>query len=1031
VASMEQVTDNGAGEATDLFGDVKTGNDFFGGLGSDSPDAGDHGTPGLEPAEDPISSLFGGSEENPSQPDGEDFFGQIQQQHKPDQQPPGQEADDLTAQWQAALASDGFLGDDGEGFLPSDDEGFLPDSNDETPVQDPSHGPGETLGGPSGTSTGSVPQVPPATSRYTPQAQIPLRSPAQPQYGGTWPAQQPQQPPYNPYAPPQQAPQAPVSHIPGPPPTTPYAAFGARPPPAPEAKAQSFVDKKEGYQSPYDLPPDIRPLAIRRGPSNLQQSQGTVLAGMGSTVSQAPPVRSSSMGAVFSIQAQQPQGPPKPKGVPQQKFFEELPIGPPRQRATSALGRHPEPMNRVPSGAGSYQAAPPRPESTQGFYHSPQKSFAQPVMGSPQQMSAQLAPQAAAAAASGVCAVPPAPAVGYQAPPNTTHPPASSAAPYASPVNAPPSGGMKYAPRPAGPPQVGNRISSGGFVPPPQQAPPGQQPLMNPPPMTPQGPSYQHSYTASPPSQHPHSPEDPYHSHSRRFSGEHHAMHSSRPGTARSAQVSAMDIPREEEEEGATSSPQAFQNNGYPSQSPQPAAPPPAQSRYTPSRGSGGDSPASLPSVTRQNTFTPPPPSTQSPRYNPNASPQKAISPEATFQPPPRAQTQSPGMVYGKANKIAQRPRDPYERPSSAFAHSNSASYPSVDFHQRQQSLGLSFMAPNDETCQDVLQRWQGAPVFCWGFGGSIACTFPKRVQRYTSDMQQPVIKCSPGEVKIRSIKELLPFEKPEGIFPGPAWSGSRSTNKAKKKELLTWFTDKIEDLERRAQGKGTRAEEKVLLWKVVRTLLENDGVLEGNLEVERAVRTILSPETMEEGMGDHGAFSAMGDLSSTTYGPNIERADPQAIKTIKNNLLKGDRAAAVWHAVDRKLWSHALLISGTVGRDLWKQVVQEFVKNEVKTLGEDADSLAALYETFAGNWEECVDKLVSASARMGMPMLGGASRSGGVNIDEKLDRWRETLGLILSNRSPGDAESILALGKLLVGYDRVEAGHIWYVIFL
>jgi len=1026
---MEQVTDNGAGGTTDLFGDVKTDNDFFGGLGPDSPDAGDHGIPGLKPAEDPISSLFGGSEEAPGQPDGEDFFEQIQQQHKPDQQPPAQEAaDDLTARWQAALAGDELLADDSEGFLPSDDEGFLPDPDDETPVPKPAHGPDGPLEGFSSISAGSAPQVPSAASRYTPQAQIPAQSPTQPQYGGTWPAQQPQQTPYNPYVPPQQAPQALASRMPGLPPTAPYPAFGARPPSAPEAKAQSFVDKKEGYQSPYDLPLDIRPPAIRRGPSHLQQSWSTVPTGMGSIVSQLPPVRSSSMGALFSTQAQQPQGPLKPKGVPQQKFFEDLPLAPPRQRATSALGRHPEPMNRVPSGAGSYQAAPPRPESTQGFYHSPQKSFAQPVTGSPQQVSAQLAPQATAAAGG----YSPAPrAVGYQAPPNTTHPPAPSAAPYASPVSAPPAGGTKYAPRPAGPPQVGNRIPSGGFVPLPQQAPPGQQPLMSPPPMTPQGPSHQHSYTASPPSQHPHSPEDPYHSHPRRFSGEHHAMHSSRPGTARSAQVSAMDIPREEEEEGATSPSQAFQNNGYPSESPQPAAPPPVQSRYAPSRGSGRDSPASLPSVTRQNTFTPPPPSTQSPGYNPNAFPQRAISPETTFQPPPRAQTQSPGMAYGKANKISQRPRDPYERPSSAFAHSSSASYASMDFHQRQQSLGLSFMAPNDETCQDVLQRWQGAPVFCWGFGGSIACTFPKRVQMHTSDMQQPMIKCSPGEVKVRSIKEFLPFEESEGRFPGPAWSGSKSTNKAKKKELLTWLTDKIGDLEGRAQGEGTRAEEKVLLWKIVRNLLENDGVLEGNPEVEKTVRAILSPETVEEGMGDHGAFPAVGDMSSITHGPSIERADPQAIKTIKSNLLKGDRAAAVWHAVDRKLWSHALLISGTVGRDLWKQVVQEFVKNEVKILGEDADSLAALYETFAGNWEECVDELVSASTRMGMPMLGGASRSGSVNIDEKLDRWRETLGLILSNRSPGDAESIMALGKLLVGYDRVEAGHIWYVIFL
>ncbi|PWW72511.1 hypothetical protein C7212DRAFT_360116 [Tuber magnatum] len=1040
--------DDGAKEASDLFGDVKTDDDFFEGLGSTSPDARDYGIPGLK-RKSTIQVIDGVTS------DSEDFFGQIQQQQRePDQQAPKQEAaDDLTARWQAALAEDELLADDNEEFLPSDDEGFLPDSDDETPVQKPIHRPDGTLRDFS-TSTGSDPQAPSATSRYTPQAQIPMESPIQPQYGETWPAQKPQQTPYNPYAPPQQAFQAPVSHVPGPPPATPYATFGVRPPPAPERKAQSFVDKKEGYQSPYDLPLDIGPLAIRKRPSNLQQSQSALPAGIGSIVGQPPPARSGGVGAVFSTgaptQAQQPQGPPGPKVVSQQKFFEELPLLPPKQRATSALGRHPEPMNRAPSGAGSYQAAPPRPESTQGFYHSPQKSFAQPVMGSPQRMSAQLAPQTTAAAsryspapraAFGMYTAPPAPAtstryspapsatIGYQAPPNTTHPPAPSAAPYALPASAPPAGGMKYAPRPAGPPQVGNRVPSGGFVPPPHQAPTTQQPLMGPPPMTPQGPLYQHSFTASPPSQHPHSPEDTSHSHPRRFSGEHHAVHSLRPGTARSLQVSAMDIPREEEEEGATHPPQTFQNNGYPSQSSQPGGPPPVQSRYAPSRGSGRDSPASLPSVTRQNTFTPPPPpSTQSPRYNPNAFPQRAISPETTFQPPPRAQTQSPGMAYDKANKVTQGSRDPYERPSSAFAHSSSASYASVDFHQRQQSLGLNFMAPNDETSQDVLQRWQGAPVFCWGFGGSIAYTFPKRVQRYTSDMQQPVIKCSPGEVKIRSIKEILPFEKSESKFPGPAWSGSRSTNKAKKKELLTWFTDKIGDLERRAQGEGTRAEEKVLLWKVVRTLLENDGVLEGNPEVEKTVRALLSPETMEDGTGDHGAFSAVGDTSLTTQNPSVERADPQAVKTIKNNLLKGDRAAAVWHAVDHKLWSHALLISGTVGRDLWKQVVQEFVKNEVKTLGEGADSLAALYETFAGNWEECVDELVSASVRMGMPMLGGASRSGSLNIDEKLNRWRETLGLILSNRSPGDAESIMALGKLLVGYDRVEAGHTCYL---
>lgn len=310
---------------------------------------------------------------------------------------------------------------------------------------------------------------------------------------------------------------------------------------------------------------------------------------------------------------------------------------------------------------------------------------------------------------------------------------------------------------------------------------------------------------------------------------------------------------------------------------------------------------------------------------------------------------------------------------------------------------------------------------------------FPRRAQRYTSDMQQPMIKCSPGEIKIRNIKEILPLEEIEDKFPGPVWSGGR--NKGKKKDVLAWMSTKIEALEKENEGQGKRAAEKVLLWKVVRVLLENDGVLEGNPEVDKAVRGVLTPEVLAgpdgDLGGDHGgSFTMVGDISANMQGPSADRVDPEAVRMIKTNLLKGDRTAAVWHAADKRLWSHALLIASTVGKDLWKQVVQEFVKHEVKTLGEGVESLAVLYEILAGNWAESVDELVSASTRVGVPMLGGAPNGSG-NVEEKLDRWRETLGLVLNNRSPGDAEAILALGKLLVGYGRVEAGHIWYVLLL
>src|SRR5690606_36826957 len=44
------------------------------------------------------------------------------------------------------------------------------------------------------------------------------------------------------------------------------------------------------------------------------------------------------------------------------------------------------------------------------------------------------------------------------------------------------------------------------------------------------------------------------------------------------------------------------------------------------------------------------------------------------------------------------------------------------------------------------------------------------------------------------------------------------------------------------------------------------------------------------------------------------------------------------------------------------------------------------------------------------------------------LDKWRETLGLILSNRSNGDAQAIKSLGNLLASYGRSEAAHICFM---
>lgn len=118
---------------------------------------------------------------------------------------------------------------------------------------------------------------------------------------------------------------------------------------------------------------------------------------------------------------------------------------------------------------------------------------------------------------------------------------------------------------------------------------------------------------------------------------------------------------------------------------------------------------------------------------------------------------------------------------------------------------------------------------------------FPTRTQRNAVGMSQPMIKCSPGEVKVRHTRDILPLEDSLVRFPGPVYSGGKGA-KSKKKEVLIWMTEKIAALERDATGLGMflpgepipneadsrRKEEKILLWKGMKTFLDNDGSIEG-----------------------------------------------------------------------------------------------------------------------------------------------------------------------------------------------------------
>ncbi|KAK2777584.1 vesicle coat component [Emmonsiellopsis sp. PD_33] len=413
-----------------------------------------------------------------------------------------------------------------------------------------------------------------------------------------------------------------------------------------------------------------------------------------------------------------------------------------------------------------------------------------------------------------------------------------------------------------------------------------------------------------------------------------------------------------------------------------------------------------------------PPPPTGPTQYSPDQKP----------KPPRRSQTQSPSARRYEPNLVTQN--EPFQRPASVHAPRPPLQLqpqPNSSSHDPVSSPQLDFVQPTDGQELDPLQRWKGAPIFKFGFGGIVATTFPKHIPRYSAGQLTPKIKSSPGEVKIRHTGEVVASTDTAMKFPGPLKS------KSKKKDVVAWLTAKISAFENESLSLDTASQqqhnEKILLWKIVKVMVEHDGILTGTAEVENAVRSVLSPlpelaEPTSQSYSQPAQRSTGYRSISGTSQPETVNAD--GMESIRRNLLSGSREKAVWGAVDHRLWGHAMLISSTLDKSVWKQVVQEFVRREVRSAGDNTESLAALYEIFAGNLEESIDELVPPSARAGLQMVSKTDNPGNAkNALEGLDKWQETLALTLSNRSPDDHHALLALSRLLLSYGRVEASHL------
>ncbi|KAL8700237.1 MAG: hypothetical protein Q9201_005555 [Fulgogasparrea decipioides] len=775
--------------------------------------------------------------------------------------------------------------------------------------------------------------------------------------------------------------------------------------------AQSFADKsKGGYTSPYDLPMDVtRPK--RR--TNLQQVQNVSNS---RTASQPPPPpRSTSMYAIgFASDDQSPPPPllpgtgtPLPAARPSSSnvrtrpsvgsFFEELPST--KSRPSSTAGKYaPAALQQQSS------QLPARPEPPR-----------QPPQG-PALASSNNTPNTAP---------------DYQLVPPERHSPYTRLPQQENPSKPPLQANSRYSPAPGAssnvPPPRNRYAASPAGVPRPPA--PGQAMPFQP-------------RTSSPLTQNPATSQQPY----RKSSLPTDVPE--RPLTQRSATTQryvSQDHPPALPQLEEHFEPSVGRNVPGPATE-KPTSDSPATHGHIPLAPSTGyDQYRGSPPNHGISAFTPDSGAT-------SASPDPALTQpferqaesrgstdEGGFEPPRRSQTQSPGAVRSKPEAF-NRTKDVYQRPASAtggMSHIRaeppaSTSYEASNRTEHRSKQELNYIQPMDGREHDPFERWKGAPILKFGFGGTIVTSFPKHIPRYTAGHAFPMVICSPGEVKLQS-GNVGTLDNSIAKFPGPLKS------KGKKKELIGWLQQKVDALES-AQAfvlpsstlpdPVKRHEEKILLWKTMQILVEYDGTVTHDSKAENAVRAILCPEIVEGDGVESVSTGSGGLLSGISMSGGAQHvagaANPDAMESIRRLLLQGDREKAVWHAVDRRMWAHAMVLASTLDKSVWKQVLHEFTRLEVKPFGENTEPLAALYEVFAGNWDESIDELVPPSARAGLQMVSKVASTGPTrNALDGLDRWRETLTLILSNRTTDDENALAALGRLLASYGRIEAAHL------
>ncbi|KAI8983772.1 Sec23-binding domain of Sec16-domain-containing protein [Pilobolus umbonatus] len=344
------------------------------------------------------------------------------------------------------------------------------------------------------------------------------------------------------------------------------------------------------------------------------------------------------------------------------------------------------------------------------------------------------------------------------------------------------------------------------------------------------------------------------------------------------------------------------------------------------------------------------------------------------------------------------------------------------DLYGLNQDQTQTYQPPSQH--KDILTRARGCPLISFGFGGKIITTFPRSVTNYYSSIN----KSQPGPIKITSLKSILPSTTP---FPGPVLFDSKMSTKQKKKEVIRYLAQKISDSEITLSSipvdstHHTSLQSNILLLKILRVLMENEGHINDKGKMDSAILDILRPAQLKE--------DDLFTLPAQTTDPS-----DMILSKMESILLQGNRQGAVDYAMQEDLWSHALIISSCVDKDLWQKVVSQFVQREMNATPEmklnrhynhiagHNQPLRVLYSLFSGAGGGAMNEFMDNTSSSQAVSYGPVKQK----VQAKdLVKWRDTVAIILANRTGRDQEALTALGDLLNNTGWTEAAHICYLL--